>query len=190
MQQKWWLIAAGVVGIGLAVILFPRPDTGERIPEADMTNADPLNFQEPGQEKTEVSRPGPRSKAVKRGLTHRELTKGPMPMAQAGNRRKAAPEAIFAGRASGPWTIIRRQLILTETEEGKALADEIAPLVADLRSVRRDPMALDWEEVVARQLSMADRIRENETWMADETTQKSVDRLDSIFEEIEADQGE
>ena len=33
VKQKWWLIAAGLVGIGLAILLFPKPDTGSSIPD-------------------------------------------------------------------------------------------------------------------------------------------------------------
>ena len=33
MKQKWWLVAAGLVGIGLAILLFPKPDTGSSIPD-------------------------------------------------------------------------------------------------------------------------------------------------------------
>jgi len=188
MNQKWWLILAGVVGIGLAVVLFPRPDTGEDIPEADLSNTDPLNFKEAGQERpTVVQRT--RDNAVKRrDLKPHDATR--RPLAMAANRRQAAPEAIFAGRASGPWTIIRRQLILSKTEDGKALADRIAPLVTDLRTVRREPMALDWDEVVARQKAMAEEVRANPEWMSDETTSKSVERLDTIFAEIDANPGD
>jgi len=193
MQQKWWLIAAGVVGIGMAIVLFPRPDTGEDIPEADLTNADPLNFKEPGQEKAKASKTLPggakRRATMRRDLNVQDLSKrGPLPLAHAASRRKAAPEAVFAGRASGPWTIIRRQLILTETEAGKEMADEIAPLVSDLRSIRRDPMSLDWDEIVADQLALADDVRGNEAWMADETTVRSMERLDLIFQEIADDE--
>jgi len=189
MQQKWWLILAGIIGIGLAVVLFPRPDTGEAIPEADLSNADPLNFQEPGQERPSAAPPS-RDKIVKRREMRPHDMKGRLPLAVSASRRQADPEAILAGRASGPWTIIRRQLILAKTDDGKQIADRIAPLVTDLRTIRRDPMALNWDEVVAQQRSLADEVRANEEWMADETTRKSVERLDTLFAEIEAIPGE
>jgi hypothetical protein len=189
MQQKWWLILAGIVGIGLAILLFPRPDTGETIPEADLTNADPLNFKEPGQGAKPDVKTAARSKVVKRrDLRPPQL--GARPLASLASRRQAPPEAVFAGRASGPWTIIRRQLILTKTDQGQSVADEIAPLVTDLRSIRRDPMSLDWDAIVVRQKELTERVRANGEWMADETTRKSVERLDTIFEEIAAHEGD
>ena len=33
MNQRWWIAIVGVVGIGLAFLLFPKPNTGEDIPD-------------------------------------------------------------------------------------------------------------------------------------------------------------
>jgi len=62
--------------------------------------------------------------------------------------------------------------------------------VTDLRSIRRDPMSLDWDALVVRQKELAERVRANGEWMADETTRKSVERLDTIFDEIAAHEGD
>lgn len=185
MQQKWWLIAAGVIGIGLAVLLFPRPDTGDA-PPADPTNTHPLDF------KGEKSADGatlaagtarvepPRST---RRASRPEARLGPNPVA-AEIASKRSPEGIYAGRLSGPWTVVRRQLTLMKDDaEAQAFAAELEPLVTELRNLRRDPESGDYAQLEARQKELLVKARAHEAWMADATYAASIDRVEQIIAE-------
>jgi len=57
MQQRWWLLAVAVLGIGLAVLLIPRPDTGE-IPELPPEAPAPAPVRPPRPDKADLI-PGP-----------------------------------------------------------------------------------------------------------------------------------
>src|SRR5687767_14889111 len=108
-MKKWWLIGAGVVGIGLAVVLFPRPDTG-----ADPAVAEDPQFAGRAERLNNgVVRPGV-DPATVRGRTPVDQRNGPTPMAAENAKRRAMPEAVYAGRATAPLAMIRRELFLME----------------------------------------------------------------------------
>lgn len=193
MQQKWWLVAAGVIGIGLAVLLFPRPDTGGDVPAADPRNTDPLDFKS-GDRPRVIARgvPGPDGKidprGVRRDVRSPEDRLGPNPVAADLAKRRGTPEAIHAGRASGPWTVVRRQLMLMNDEEGtSAFSAEVEAVVLALRNLRREPEGGDYAALEAQQKDLIARIRANEAWMSDPVIVASVDRLDGILAEYHED---
>lgn len=200
MQQKWWLVAAGIVGIVLAVLLFPRPDTGSDVPPPDPTNTRPLDFKaDQAAQKREERRRSTRTLPLRRdamgertevgALGERRLSEGrggPNPIAAELAKRRGAPDAVYAGRASGPWTMIRRQLMTQQKDnpEAQAIAEELGTLILDLRNKRRNPdEGEDYAVLEARQKELMKRVRAESSWTEDPVVAASLGRLDEMLAE-------
>lgn len=194
MQQKWWLVAAGVVGIGLAVLLFPRPDTGgpPSTPPARHVASEGVPVPRPALEALpgDPAGNGPRVRAVTRrdeatAPLRPELAverNGPNPIA-ALNMKNVTPEAIHAGRAAGPWTVIRRQLLRMEGDpDAQAFSEQFAPMVEQLRTLRTDPESADYAQLEEQQRKYLDVVKSNPAWMSDEIVKASVERLELIHD--------
>src|SRR5690606_31243611 len=80
-------------------------------------------------------------------LTARAERIGPNPIA-ALNMQNVTPESIHAGRAAGPWTVIRRQLLRMEGDpDAQTFADEFMPMLEQLRKLRTEPESGDYLEL-------------------------------------------
>lgn len=180
MQQKWWIAAAIGLSIALAVVFFPAHDTGPNIPDANPDNASPLEFKGDGQPKRVVLGDG-KNPINGRHLRPLDERMGPNPVAAEMMMGRQTPEAIHAGRLSGPWTVIRRQLMTGDIEEARAWGEGLAPLILDLRAMRRDPNSGDWSELETRQRAMLDDLKTHSTWLEDELTAQQLDRIEEIF---------
>ena len=202
MKQRWWLLAAGVVGIGLAILLFPKPDTGGDIPNPTPGrvdfNAAPEDA-EPGEradgakglkraERSPVKIPasgGPRIGPVANldPATIERVRRGPSPMALENVRMRSQPEAVFAGRVAGPLSLMRRQLLLSDSDAAKDLGNEMAGLVSALREQRRDPRVHDFDILLQQAQDFGERIRGDAAFMQDEQVAQSIARLDEVIAE-------
>ncbi len=181
MQQRWWLVAAGVVGIGLAILLFPRPDTGSEVPDADPTNTQPLDFRQ-AKPKTGEHRVMRAASAKKLPMEHQQMRLGPNPVALEYAKARDNPASLYAGRATGPWAVIKRQLGLNGSEQALALSDEITPLVADLRMLRRDPSsARSWDELEVQQRDLHARVAASDVAAIDELLVTSLGRVEGYI---------
>ena len=180
MQQKWWIAAAIGLSIALAVVFFPAHDTGPDIPDANPDNASPLEFKGDGQPKRVVLGDG-KNPISGRHLRPLDERMGPNPVAAEMMMGRQTPEAIHAGRLSGPWTVIRRQLMTGDIDEARAWGEGLAPLILDLRAMRRDPNSGDWGELETRQRAMLDDLKTRSTWLEDELTAQQIDRIEEIF---------
>lgn len=181
MQQRWWLLAAGIVGIGLAILLFPRPDTGGG--EADMSNRDPLDFTAEGvKERPGRFRPGSDPNMPLHRDLPKDQRKGPNPMAEAAAARRAVPEAQYAGRVSAPFTLIRRQLLQEGSDEATVLAQDVTKMISDLRTLRRDPEVFTWEELEVRMDDIVERV-EASSFVEDPLVEQSVQRIEDTVAE-------
>lgn len=175
MQQKWWLFAAGFVGIALAILLFPKPETDD-LPSPDMTRTDPLDFKSDGRDR--------RNRPEQVRVAHRDarppMTKVPRSRIK-GMEHLATPEAVYSGRLSGPWTLVRRQLLANGDDEARGWAESITPVVVDLRARRRDPESVDFDELRGRQEALLNEIKTHEGWLELEGVAAQVDRIDDLF---------
>lgn len=191
MQQKWWLVAAGIVGIGLAILLFPRPDTGD-FPEADPTNRRPLDFRGDAPDRRVAMPPGtvpsatdaPPERRVTSPASERLRVdvprNGPNPIA-AINLKNITQESIHAGRAAGPWTVIRRQLLRMEGDpDALAFAEEFDEMLEKLRQLRIEPESGDYAALEREQKRFLETLKSREAWMADPILKAAADRLDLI----------
>lgn len=172
MQQKWWLVAAGAIGIALAILLFPKPGTSD-LPDPDMTREDPLDFKAQGEHKRPQHIKVARREARPPELIRREAIPG--------REHLTTPEAIYSGRLSGPWTLVRRQLLSSEDERAMEWAEKLTPLITDLRNRRRDPNAVSWDSLRATQDDLLSEIKLEQGWMELEGVGTQVDRIDDLL---------
>ena len=154
-NRRLWIAGVGGLAIVLAVLLMPRPDTGADAPPANPDNKHPR-----AQMRNGVTRPGMEGiKPIQRPIA---MQPGPNPAAAEYLQRSATPEAVYAGRITGPLAMIRRSLVLSEDEAAKPLSDEAMTLITDLREVRRDPTGADFGTLEARVKDYASRVKASE----------------------------
>lgn len=181
MQQRWWIAVVAVLGIGLAVLLFPRPDTGEDIPEADPTNTNPLDF-EANPEGTVRPARAKQEKKRRKGAT------GPKPGMERIMELRNRPDAVFAGKLTAPWAAIRYTLMKQQDEDASILADEIGKVLADLQIARRDPTKTRAFDDLEENLAALEEKVLASPWADDETIAASLERQNNMLEEFhEAD---
>lgn len=185
MQQRWWIGVVAIVGIGLAILLFPRPDTGEEIPDADPTNIDPLDFSDKG-ELPPGSAINPRlaGKVRKTIDPDRKIT-GPKPGQEELIAKRNRPESVFAGKIVAPWSGIRYVLMKDASPEAITLSDEINLLMSDLRTLRQDPDAIPWADAEDKMNAAAEKVAASR-FAADPTVTQGLERYKSILAEYHA----
>ncbi len=196
-MKRWWLIAlAGVLGIGLAVLLVPRPDTGGEAPERAQHLPRIKGSDVPevtGQEDWHPER-------VRQGAEDgpgRTVRTGPMerdgqgvgegnPLSQATVEARNTPEMRSITRAATPWVQITRLLRGAEGDPLAAeLADESNQLVKELRDARREPWNLDYQEYASRQQSLVGAIRQSGSM--DPELDKALQRVEQIMAEYDTE---
>lgn len=187
-MRKWMLIGvAALGGVVSAFLLLPSPDTGAAV--ADLDRAGRLEAAERAGPKGSPVPPVP--KAVPSGRVTRGGegvakdpgvgVKGASELAAAGVERRSQPDAVTAGRASAPWSLIRRQILRNEDEFSKEVVlPESAELIAELRKLRRDPESVDFDALEKRQLALSSRIRGSDLAQNTEIL-GALDRLDELL---------
>lgn len=164
MQQRWWLVGVAGVGIVLALLLVPRPDTGGELPPP----VDPdLHVDGPATPSPNPApnEPGPRRASRGGEETERpsadELSPVPSPAAQEHWEKRNAPIPTAAREIVAPWGAIRREMVLAETDEGQSLIAKIAPPQAQLVAIGnlRDDGSADLASIVRELDSVAAEVK-------------------------------
>jgi len=198
MSQRWWLVGVAGVGVVLAVLLVPRPDTGADIPEANPENTRPLDFkQDPVAAPTPAPAPTRRAKAEEAPKVG--LKRGPMPERVAPENANLSPEQKewierrnakdpTAARAmGGPMGELRRQLYLDGSDEAKALIAKIAPVQAEMNDLGQNPdPSADLAGVVSRMDSVMDDVKSSK-WYSDPIVKAQVARYESARDAWQAE---
>ena len=183
MRQRWWIGVVAVVGIVLAVLLFPRPDTGADVPAVDPTNKDPLDF---GVERPTPAAAGPGAGARARAQNDPDrVMTGPKPGSEALTASRNRPEIVYSGKIIAPWSAIRYVLLKVGTPEAKTLADELGDgVMDDLRKIRtsEDPEGL-WASTEPKMAETAAKVAAS-PWGSDETVVKSIERYELLLKEF------
>ncbi|MBX2803852.1 MAG: hypothetical protein KTR31_39615 [Myxococcales bacterium] len=176
-MQRWWIAIVAVVGIGLAILLFPRPDTGQDIPDVAPTNADAGDFDGDGTPEPRLRKKGRKNNSVMEG--HKE---GLERLAEIRSR----PDAVHAGKLTAPWSTIRYALMKANDDEANALADDIAKVLAPLQSARRDPTTgKPFEEMETTLKDLEQRVAASK-WAEEESVSIALARHREILEEYHA----
>lgn len=159
-MQRWGMVlAAAIVGLVLAIVLISAPDTGGTVKRpaprplpSPVASALPPDEVAPAEA---VRPPGPIGRPGGNGDFERLQAMGtpidgPNPLAAEMQRRRDTPSAKVANNQLGPWAVIRRKLKESEDESADGVAEEIASLLSDLRQLRRDPPAYNYEDFIVR----------------------------------------
>lgn len=155
MRSAWWAIAAGIAGIALAFFLFRPPDTGDDVPEIDVSPA--IAAIEPGEPPVPQVRPSlPLEELRPPGL---EMRPGANPLNAELLAQRNTPEALLYGRLAGPWTMVRRVIGRVQDHEIAPWIDELNGTIEALREARREPDKADWDALAVAQQDLVDRIR-------------------------------
>lgn len=173
MNQRWWIAIVGVVGIGLAFLLFPRPDTGDDIPAPNPANTDP--FKEGAKRK---SRPPIDPSRISTDPTQKP---GMAELIEKRNR----PEVVYATKLVTPFSAMRYNLSRTGADDAKALADEIAATMAELRNMRTNPDGMAWADLQSKTDAMINKVAAS-PYGSDESIVKSITKYKGFIAEYEA----
>jgi len=197
-MQRWWLVVAGVVGIGLAVLLVPRPDTGDAVADREAVKVEPgAGPIDDGSEPTLVGRTPvtDASPAIgPDGVPHMLQPSGTIeygkvpgdsnPRAARMSARVDTPEGRYAGKALAPWTQVRRELA-EQTADAGEIQVEVDRMIDDMRVMLRDPPGTDAAEIEKRQVELISQLRASE--YNDPEMEKMLTLLDTRLEEYRAD---
>lgn len=172
-MKRIWIPVAGVVGIGLALLLIPRPDTGGDVPEADLGSVEgPTTFVNPKE-----ARAAARAKAreEREAAAARGEPVAPAPSSEPGGpdplglqerrvrpevaerqHQRLRPEYVMANKTSTPWTVARGEIGISQPADAgrERLLEDIDLLLSDLEVIKQDPNKWDWATIEARQRNL------------------------------------
>jgi hypothetical protein len=158
MQQRWWLIAVVVVGIGLAILLVPRPDTGE-IPEA------------PPEVKPVPAAPAPRAKPDKA-----DILPGPPPGAEKVIAQRNRPSAKASRELAAPLGAIRYALRRVGTEASADLSARVKEVQQKFADHTTDVEG-DLDDIIAEFAPLLEEIKGS--YSDDPDIQASIERYEA-----------
>jgi hypothetical protein len=167
-MQRWWLLGVAVLGVGVAILLIPRPDTG-----ADIEPAKPVApvGVEAGQE------PAPRDGAPRVRPSPDQMRPGPPPGAEKALAERNSPEAMAAKELATPWGIIRYKLNKEGSDEAKAMGAKIAPVQASFSRHIRTPEG-ELDALIATAAPLVDELKAS-PFVSDADIQKAIERYDA-----------
>lgn len=166
-MNRWWIVAAGAVGIGLAVLMIPKADTGGDIPVLDLqveTRTEAGDRVDEGAMSRDPDAAPPKKKV--RPPSEAEIAAGRAraedeqnPLAERLSHLVITPEVKTASGLQAPWTDTRRML----TKSGGAGASELTGRIDKLNNAmakfRRSPASVEWSDFEAEQRQLLADIR-------------------------------
>jgi hypothetical protein len=174
MKQGWWIAIVAVVGVVLAFLLFPRPDTGAALPGASPDVAKPGRPTPAGDQAAGETPRG----AVDPSRVRTGIKPGQEGLVAKRNR----PEVIYASKLVTPFSAIRYGLIKDGSEEAKTLVDHIATVMTALHDMRLDPDSMTWDELQAKTDAQIAEIKASKFATNDQVV-KSLERYDQFITE-------
>lgn len=144
-MQRWWIAVVAVIGIGLAFLLFPRPDRGASVTTGERPSTAVLQTEEnPFDPPTVAPEPEPAPAFGSRDKVRRpeppqkvspEVREAQLRLAELRSR----PDAQASARLIGAWSGVRKTLLDSEVDEAADLAERLRQPLSDLVEFRRNP---------------------------------------------------
>ncbi|MEZ4316040.1 MAG: hypothetical protein R3F61_00980 [Myxococcota bacterium] len=186
MRQTWipLVIVAGVAVLLAFLVLVPLTmgsGIGGPVADEGRKPVDPVPVGEAPPPRPLIGRPGVEPGAAPTTMRTGETTEVNAHAAE-GVERRAKPDAVAAGKASAPWSLVRRTILDHTDEESEKFKEEAAQIIADLRQLRRDPDSVDFAALEQRQKDLEQRIRASQHG-GNPTIGGALDRLDTIYDE-------
>lgn len=167
-MKRWWIwLAAAVVGVVLAVLLIPSPDTGGDLAERPerLPRIEPEEAAAPADEDWHPvrTRPGLEPRPEPETRPDRTPPDGPVgnPISTALEEARQEPEVRALLRTTSTWTQVKR-LLHGHDEDPliPPLIDQTAQLVRDLRQDAMDPYTLEYAEYDRRMRELVGLLRQ------------------------------
>ncbi len=187
MQQRWWLFGVGAVGIVLAILLFPRPDTGSDLPDADPGNVDPTNFNE-DKPLSGAVRPGV---APRKNIPEERMIKGVKPGMDELLEKRRQPAALYSAKLQGPIGALKYALRKEGSDDARVLSDELTPYIEALRDNRRNPDSTPMDDLIPRLTETLEGLRNSEFAQREDVV-AALTHFDTVlgeYREVEASGG-
>jgi hypothetical protein len=180
MRQRWWIAIVAVLGIGLAILLFPRPDTGGEISSAEPGEVPVFKEGEAPANGVAAVAPGAkRAKATDRGRK-RPVPKPPSVLQE----RRSRTEVIYASKLVTPFSAIRYTLMrMKDDPEAQALAEDLGLVLnGDIRDMRINPDGSTWDGLQAKTDAAMDKVSSSR-FASDPTVAKGLERYKEFVAE-------
>jgi len=178
MKRNWWIAVVAVFGIGLAILLFPRPDTGGDPMTGRVTPSATVPTQANADATPSTPRPVPASRM------------GPdtRPEALEYKARRSTPESVYANMLVGPVAGLKYSIrkAPNQTAEVATLEEKIDAVVTELREVRNDPAGRPWSEIEASVEALLTMVTSS-SYGTNPDVMRSVDRARMLMSQYHTD---
>lgn len=195
-MNRWWIVGAGAVGIGLAVLMIPKADTGGDIPVLDVqvqtrteagerVDEGAMNRDPDAPAKNKVRPPSKSEIAAARARAEEE----PNPLAERLSHLVITPEVKTASGLQAPWTDTRRKLAAAGGADAADLTGRINKLNSSMARFRRSPGSAEWSDFEAEQTQLLADIRGSRFHTSDvETSLQLVEERMAMLETHRAEE--
>jgi hypothetical protein len=183
MKQRWWIAIVAVLGIGLAVLLFPRPDTGGQVPVGD-AGGEPVVFEDGEAPEHGMSAVAPGARRVRppeAGQKRKRPTAKPPSVLR---ERRSRTEVIYASKLVTPFSAIRYTLMrMGDDAAAQALAEDVGVVLnGDIRTMRLDPDSTNWDDLQVKTDAAIAQVAAS-SFAKDPTISKSLERYQEFVAE-------
>lgn len=183
MKGRWWIAVVAALGLVLAFLLMPKPNTGVDVVRPDgQASPAPSPGAGAGVEPGTVvrsDRTGPRpEKDLSRMVT------GQKPGMERFLEHRNRPEVVYSGKLIAPWAAVRYILLKDGSDDAKALADELNQgVLTDLRGIRNEEDSRAAMDAVEPEMAKAAETVRASKWADDPTVAQAMTRYEALLVE-------
>ncbi|MCB9688543.1 MAG: hypothetical protein H6735_26130 [Alphaproteobacteria bacterium] len=179
MKGRWWIAVVAALGLVMAVLLMPKPNTGADVVRTDGGTPAPAGVAvEPGT----VVRANGGAPRPERDLSR--MVTGQKPGMERFTERRNRPEVIYSGKLIAPWAAVRYVLLKDGSDDAKALADELNQgVLTDLRSIRTEEDSRAAMDALEPGMVTAAATVRASAWADDPTVTQAMSRYEALLAE-------